>query len=373
MLTFSGSGQTINDGTLRILGVNSASATAPTILRFSSVVTFNNASLEIGANATTSFTLNNAFGSNPANLPDVTVQTGGALNLSQFAYEVYPGYSLTIGSLSGSGQVTNSSGIADTSVLTINGSNSTTFSGTIQDGGYNGKTVGKVALTKAGSSTLTLSGNNIYTGTTTVNAGTLLINGSLAVGSAVSVGASGTLGGTGTIGGTTSVAGTLSPGNSPGILTINNNVTLTEGGAFAVELNGTTVGAGYDRLDVTGATPTFALTDTNNLVLSLGYTPTVADQFFIAAVAGSNAISGVFEQLNGSVVDLTQDSVFSFGGYDWKISYTGDVGSNTFSGVGNDLALEVVPEPSTWLLLTFSSVLLLVFRRRERTDFSAGR
>ena len=44
---------------------------------------------------------------------------------------------------------------------------STTFSGTLQNGG------GTVALTKSGTGTLTLSGTNTYTGATTVNAGTL--------------------------------------------------------------------------------------------------------------------------------------------------------------------------------------------------------
>ena len=372
VLVFNGSGQTINDGTLRILGTNGASLTAPTSLGFNVAVTFNNANLEIGANATTTFGVNNAFGTNPANLPNVTVQTGGALNLSQGAYGSNLGRSLTIGSLSGSGRVTNSADAASTAVLTINGTNSTTFSGTIQDGGYNGMTLGRVALTKEGSSTLTLSGNNIYTGTTTVNAGTLLINGSIAAGSTVSVGAAGTLSGTGTIGGTTTVAGTLSPGNSPGILTVNNNVTITNGGAFAVEVNGTVAGSGYDQLNVTGGSPTFSLTGTNNLVLSLGYTPIAVANFFIATISGTNAISGVFESLNGSVTNLTQDSIFSFGGYNWQISYTGDVGSNTFSGAGNDLALQVVPEPSAWLLLAFSSVLVIVFRRRRRTGCSAG-
>lgn len=220
-------------------------------------------------------------------------------------------------------------------------------------------------LIKDTAGTVILSATNTYTGATTVNGGTLLVNGSLAAGSAVSVGANGTLGGNGTIGGATAVAGTLSPGNSAGILTISNNATITNGGTLAIELDGLTFGTEYDRLALTGTAPTFSLTDTNNLELSLGFVPSVDDLFFIATVTGSNAISGVFEELNGATTTLTQNSTFSFGGYSWQISYTGDVDTNTFSGAGNDLALQVIPEPTTALLGMLGLAALAALRRRR--------
>ena len=73
------------------------------------------------------------------------------------------------------------------------------FSGVIQNG-YLGN--GAVSITKVGTGTLTLSGVNVYTGTTTVSNGTLLVNspGSLAAASTVTVNG-GTLGGSGTLGG----------------------------------------------------------------------------------------------------------------------------------------------------------------------------
>jgi fibronectin-binding autotransporter adhesin len=79
-----------------------------------------------------------------------------------------------------------------------------------------------------GAGRLILGGLNTYTGPTTVNAGTLLVNGTTAAASAVSVAAGATLGGTGTIGGSVSVAanGVLSPGASVGTLTIQGNLTL---------------------------------------------------------------------------------------------------------------------------------------------------
>ena len=66
---------------------------------------------------------------------------------------------------------------------------------------FSGSLGGTLALTKTASGTLTLSNTNTYTGATTVNAGTLLVNGSQS-GSTVTVNSGAILGGTnGTVGG----------------------------------------------------------------------------------------------------------------------------------------------------------------------------
>jgi autotransporter-associated beta strand protein len=78
-------------------------------------------------------------------------------------------------------------------------------------------------LQKTGLGTMVLSGSNIYSGTTTVSAGTLLVNGRLANTSAVSVSAGAVLGGTGSIasgvtsavGGVTGEVPPFSLGNCP--------------------------------------------------------------------------------------------------------------------------------------------------------------
>lgn len=74
---------------------------------------------------------------------------------------------------------------------------------------------GTGALVKDNASTLTLSGTNSYSGTTTVTNGTLLVNGTNSGSGAVSVANGATLGGDGSIGGTVTIAsgGMLSPGN----------------------------------------------------------------------------------------------------------------------------------------------------------------
>jgi len=76
-------------------------------------------------------------------------------------------------------------------------------------------------LLKSGTGDWTLSGTNTYTGVTTVNTGTLLVNGdSSAATGTVTVAAAGRLGGGGIIGGAVSVSGTLAPGDGAGTLTI---------------------------------------------------------------------------------------------------------------------------------------------------------
>ena len=97
---------------------------------------------------------------------------------------------------------------------------------------------GPGSLTKDGTNSLTLTGANTYEGSTTVSAGKLLVNNTSGSGTStnsVTVLAGATLGGTGTIAGNVDVGGTLSPGASPGKLTITGNLNLS--GSSLFELN----------------------------------------------------------------------------------------------------------------------------------------
>ncbi len=121
-------------------------------------------------------------------------------------------------------------------VLGGDGAGANAFNGLIGNGAAT-----SLNLTKAGSGTWALGGNNSYTGTTTVSAGTLLINGnqSLATG-AVAVNGTSTLGGSGTIGGsvTTAAAAKLAPGNAgAGTLNIAGNLNIAAQVASTGKLN----------------------------------------------------------------------------------------------------------------------------------------
>lgn len=91
---------------------------------------------------------------------------------------------ISVSSLSGSGSITGNkitATLPTTGLISVNGATSTTFSSLISDGLANNIT----ALTKDGTSTLTLTGNNTYTGVTTINNGVLELNGAGNIGSSV--------------------------------------------------------------------------------------------------------------------------------------------------------------------------------------------
>jgi fibronectin-binding autotransporter adhesin len=115
----------------------------------------------------------------------------------------------------------------------------------------------------SGAGKLILGGANTFTGPTTVNAGTLLVNGSTVAASAVTVASGATLGGNGTIGGSVSVAAnaTLSPGASVGTLTIQGNLTLA--GKLLIEVN-KSLSQSNDLVTVVGA-----LTNSGNGTLTV--------------------------------------------------------------------------------------------------------
>jgi autotransporter-associated beta strand protein len=181
-------------------------------------------------------------------------------------------------------------------------------------------------LWKDGAGTLTLSVANSYTGVTTVNSGTLLVNGSLNVASAVTVTA-GTLGGTGTINGTVTIGNSsgsadaiLAPGASSIDSLDTGNLTFNSDGRYAVELNGTSV-----TCDVTNVTGSVSLHASTTLVVDLTGTLSASQQYLIVANDAADVVSGTFSGLiQGAVVG-------TFGGTELKISYTG--------GDGNDIVL----------------------------------
>jgi hypothetical protein len=110
-------------------------------------------------------------------------------------------------------------------------------------------------------------------------------------------------------------SGTISPGSGPGVL-LSSNVTFSGSSTFRVELNGRTVGSGYDQLSVTGA-----VTVAGTLNVSLGYSPSTNDSFTIINNDGSDPIIGTF---NG----LAEGSLLSIGGSQFRISYAAGPGAN---------------------------------------------
>ncbi len=249
------------------------------------------------------------------------------------------GAGVTIGSLEGTGDV-----FVGAQTLTVGSNNlSTIFSGVIQDGGPAGSPNSGGSLTKIGTGTLTLSGTNTYTGSTTVNAGMLIVDGSVTTSVTVN---GGRLGGSGTTGAiTVNKGGTLAPGNSPGILNANGNLRLALGSTYLVDLNGTAVGKEYDQTNVTGAVTLEGAT----LTLSLGFTPIAGSMFTIINNDLNDMVIGIFD-------GLSEGATFVSGGQAFTITYHG--------GDGNDVVLNVVPEPQTWVLAIAGLIALVIVRKR---------
>jgi fibronectin-binding autotransporter adhesin len=175
--------------------------------------------------------------------------------------------------LTGTNSYAGTTTIAGTLQIGNGGAGGTIGTGTIVDNGtliFNtsadgraGLIVGAGNVIQAGTGRLVLDGvnssGNDFTGHIDVNAGTLLINGS--VGDTtngladLTVHSGGTLGGNGTFyGDLTVVSGVVSPGNSPGTLTIAGDATFDAGTVFNYELSqpGVVGGAGNDLINVGG-------------------------------------------------------------------------------------------------------------------------
>ena len=237
--------------------------------------------------------------------------------------------------------------------------------------------VGLGTFVKGGSGALTLDGANTYTGTTTVNAGTL----SLASGSSHSGSGSYAVNGgileiaTGVdLSGhdmTISLGGVISPGNSPGTASTGSQTWL-DGGSYLWEINNSNgtkgVDEGWDWLDITGTLELGGLSaggftidiDSLSLANSIGDAAGfeswskgdgIVDYSFIIATT-SAGISGF------DATDFSFDSSgFSNGpSWDWQIKLS-----------GNDLVLEAyaVPEPSSTALLGLGGLALMLRRKRS--------
>jgi autotransporter-associated beta strand protein len=237
-------------------------------------------------------------------------------------------------------------------------------------------------FTKASAGTLNLTGlaNNLQ-GKVTVGAGTLLINGNLGASTAsagLTVNPGATLGGSGTIyrnvqmwanlAGPIAGGGTLSPGNSPGMLTIvgapaaaaipldmamPSGVAGSTGAAtLEVQINGPVAGTGYDQIQVltqnASSLPTVKLGGDTSATLpailhgTLGYGPANGSVFWL--IRNENML-GTANTTTGNFVGLPEGATVPlgvFGGvtYTGTISYKGDSATNNpASGSGNDVVI----------------------------------
>ena len=267
--------------------------------------------------------------------------------------------------------------------LTLDGTSDIVISGAIIDNNTSTPGSGNIGVIKDGANTLTLSGDNTYTGATNINAGTLLIDGSTHAGSSVNVLSGGTLGGSGTINGVTTIqsggshtAGTTGTGNtgtdasiqtlsgaSPGNLNYADGATVTWDliRNASNNLNTGVAGTDYDQFAITGGGAGLVTFDTNlNFDIIASGTVNFSDSFWnsnlnewkvwdTGSVEGASGVSITTNIYNGSF------SLFEGSQY----------GGGDTTGIWL-VQTAVVPEPSTYAIFGLGLALFGWTARRRR-------
>lgn len=212
---------------------------------------------------------------------------------------------LQIGNGSTTGSITGN--ITNNATLAFNRSDDITYADVISGTG---------SLTKLSTNTLTLSGNNTYTGTTTVSAGTLAINGSIT--SALTLQSGATLGGTGTTDDITVQSGGIhAPGNSIGTQTINGNYVLNSGSILAIEVDDA---GNADKVIVNGTVDISGATLRLNSVSDNNFSGDDSYSYVIIENDGTDAVTGTFASIDN------------------KLAFY-EATSSTTGGTGNDVSL----------------------------------
>ena len=199
--------------------------------------------------------------------PNIIVAQGGPLSVANDAMLTPLGFGQFVdfngGTLKTTGDLVTSrtiSLLADGGTIDTNGFNAT-FSGDIINSG---------ALTKIGAGSLTLSGNNTYTGGTVLDAGTLVVASAQALG----------------LGDVVVNGGVLR--TDPQTINVKGNYTQDAGGTLQLGIGGTAAGQ-YDFLNVSGHA---TLGGTLQLISLNGFQPKISDKLTLVSAGGG--ISGKF-------------------------------------------------------------------------------
>jgi hypothetical protein len=236
------------------------------------------------------------------------------------------------------------------STLDISGATITTNQATIKLDGPGSKFAAINGL-QSNSGAFSLLGGRVFTTAGPLaNAGALEVGTSsgLVMATGTTLTNTGTIFGNGTIQGRVANAGLVSPGNSPGTLTIAGEFAQNVAGTISFEIGGLTAGS-FDVLTILGDA---SLAGSVDLFFTDGFAPHAGDTFDLMTVSGTR--SGDFTALH--IVNLQPGFQYTAGFQDQTYRLTA-LNDGTF-----------VPEPSTFLLLFAGATIvsLCAWRRRKR-------
>ena len=204
--------------------------------------------------------------------------------------------------------------------------------------------------------------------------GTLMLNNSTINTTTLEIGASGLLAGNdGVINATGDVivAGTISPGNSPGRITINCNLISLPGSMFIIDILGSTGDFSFDQLRI-GNDSTFSLNNLHVVFNFLGDT----DPNAFAATGGFD-MDNFIQSLNQQTGEVTGLSNVFAPGQTWDdvlgegnitaMSPAYDLSNLQVAADGSVtvVAVTTVPEPSTWAMLLLGLFAISSMARRR--------
>jgi outer membrane autotransporter protein len=155
---------------------------------------------------------------------------------------------------------------------------------------------------KVGTGTLTLSGANTYTGTTTVNGGSLIVDGSIESAQTF-VNPGGLLGGRGSLGGSLVNSGIVSPGDFQGRLTVSGNYTQNGNGTLRIEVAGLAPNQ-HDLLAIGGHA---SLNGTLQLIPLGGFKLQVGDK--VTFLTANGGVSGTFSAIQNEFATIVKTQI----------------------------------------------------------------
>ncbi|HTL68524.1 MAG TPA: autotransporter domain-containing protein [Lacunisphaera sp.] len=265
--TYTG-GTTVTGGTL-IAGSANLPANQGVVLASSGSLIFNQP-------------VDGSFGGVISGNGSVTKQGAGALTVT--AANTYTGGTVVnAGSL-----VATTATLPAGQAVAVNGSGVLVFNQTT-DGTFGGIITGGGVVRKQGGGRLTLT--QPTTSPVDLRAGALFSDASIGT---TTIAAGGFLGGNVTVAGNLVNSGTVSPGNSPGTITVTGNYTQTATGTLVIELAS---GASFDHLTIAGSA---VLAGTLQVDLLGGFNPLGQSFTFLTASGG---VSGAFTNLTGNAIN----------------------------------------------------------------------